>query len=202
MASVLVTAFEAYDTWQANASWLALVELTKDLPAAPRIVTRRYPVDFDEMRKRLEEDLADDYDFALHLGQAPGLGRIHLESIAINVGGHSHQSPDHYQTLVEDGPAAYRSSLPLADWSLLLRQQGIPAQVSHHAGTYLCNATMYMSHYIAEQRCLKTRSTFLHLPLDVSQALSNGKDLASLPAAISGRAIRLVIEQLASVSVE
>ena len=46
MASVLITAFEPYDRWEANSSWLALVELTKDLPSEPRITTRRYPVDF------------------------------------------------------------------------------------------------------------------------------------------------------------
>lgn len=202
MASVLVTAFEAYDEWQSNASWLALVELTKDLPQLPRIVTRRYPVDFGDMRKRLEQDLAEGYDFALHVGQAPGLGRIHLESVAINVGGHSQQSPDEYQTLVEDGPVAYRSSLPLAVWAAKLRRQGIPAQVSYHAGTFLCNATMYMSHHIAQQRGLKTRATFLHLPLETSQVLENGRDLASMPSSLAANAIRIVIEQMTAVSVE
>ena len=72
MVSVLVTAFEAYDQWQENASWLALVELTKELPQSLTIVTRRYPVDFEETRKRLERDLADNHEFAIHLGQAPG----------------------------------------------------------------------------------------------------------------------------------
>lgn len=202
MASVLLTAFEAYDQWQSNASWLALIELTRDLPSTPRIVTRRYPVDFAEMRKRLERDLADDYDFALHVGQAPGLGRIHLEAVAINVGGHSQQSPDEFQPLVSDGPVAYRSSLPLAPWAAMLRRQGIPAQVSYHAGTFLCNATMYMSHYIAEQQSLKTQATFLHLPLDTSQVLHNGRDQASMPASFAAQAIRLVIEQMTGVEVE
>ena len=32
MKKVLVTAFEPYDRWKTNASWLALVHLTQDLP--------------------------------------------------------------------------------------------------------------------------------------------------------------------------
>lgn len=202
MVRVLVTAFEAYDDWLSNASWLALVELTKDLPQVPKIVTRRYPVDFGDMRKRLEADLAENYDFALHVGQAPGLGRIHLESVAINVGGHSQQSPDQYQRLAKEGPVAYRSSLPLAAWAAILRQQGIPAQVSYHAGTFLCNATMYMSHHIARQHGLKTQATFLHLPLAPSQVLDDNRDWASMPSPLAANAIRSVIEQMTLVAVD
>ena len=58
MPRVLVTAFEPYDVWSENASWLALVELTRDLPVRPEVTTRLYPVDYAEMRKRLERDLA------------------------------------------------------------------------------------------------------------------------------------------------
>src|SRR5262245_50824012 len=93
VSSILITAFEPYDRWQENSSWLALVELTRELPLEPKVVTRRYPVDFEQTRSRLFEDLAAGYDFALHLGQAPGIGRIHLEAIGVNVGGHSSLLP-------------------------------------------------------------------------------------------------------------
>ena len=58
-----------------------------------------------------------DYDYALHLGQAPGIGRIQLEAIGINVGGHHEQTSDQFQPLIAGGPPAYQSSLPLADWA-------------------------------------------------------------------------------------
>ena len=196
MSSVLVTAFEPYDHWESNSSWLALVELTKDLPGGLRVTTRRYPVNFEEMSEQLASDLADDYDFALHLGQAPGSGRILLEAIGVNIGGLSRQPPEEYQPLVPDGPTAYRSCLPLADWSVCLRAAGIPAQVSYHAGAFLCNATLYMSHYFAQQQQLKLQSTFIHLPLDVSQATTEQHNVASLPAQISAAAIRLLLRQL------
>ena len=92
---------------------------------------------------------------------------------------------------------AYRSSLPLADWAVKLRRAGVPAQVSYHAGTYLCNATLYWSHWLAERMALKTQSAFIHVPLDVSQVVNEPHGAASLPATISGHAIGLILEELA-----
>jgi pyroglutamyl-peptidase len=196
MTTVLVTAFEPYDRWQENASWLALVELTRELPPAAKVVTRRYPVDFDEARARLANDLAADYDFALHLGQAPGIGRIHIEAIGINVGGHSTQTADEFQPLALDGPPAYRSALPLSDWATHIRELGIPCQVSYHAGTYLCNALLYLTHHIAATQRLKTRATFVHLPLAPSQVLGERQDWPSLPSSDCALALRRIIELL------
>src|SRR3982751_5617144 len=102
MPHVLLTAFEPYDRWKANASWLTLVQLTQNFPEQPQITTRLYPVDFADVKFRLEEDLAKNFDYALHLGQAPGSSRIQLEAIGLNIGGSSSQSPDQYRPLIED----------------------------------------------------------------------------------------------------
>ena len=61
MLNVLITAFEPYDRWQQNASWLSVVELTRSLPEQPKIVTRLYPVDFEKARQRLAADLEANY---------------------------------------------------------------------------------------------------------------------------------------------
>lgn len=196
MKSVLITAFEPYDRWKTNSSWLSLVQLTHEMPREPAITTRLYPVDFAEVKRRLAEDLKANYDFALHLGQAPGSGRIQLEAIGINVGGSSSQTPDQYRPLADDGPVAYQSMLPLGEWSVALRRAGIPAQVSYHAGTYLCNATLYLSCYFAERLALSTQSAFIHLPLDCSQTAGLREDLASIPATISAVALRLILAEL------
>jgi pyroglutamyl-peptidase len=196
MPRILLTAFEPYDRWPENASWLALVELTRELPEGPRIVTRRYPVDFELAHARLMEDLAAEYDFALHLGQAPGISRIHLEAIGVNVGGHSSQTPDEFQPLVAGGPAAYRSALPLADWSSKIEAAGIPCQVSYHAGTYLCNALLYLTHHIAEQQRLRTRAAFVHLPLAPKQVLADRQDWPCLTSSHCAAAIRLILNEM------
>jgi pyroglutamyl-peptidase len=198
MSNVLITAFEPYDRWQSNSSWLSVIELTKERPAEPKITTRLYPVDFRAAKAKLHEDLQANYDFALHLGQAPGAANVRLEAIGLNVGGSSQQLPEEFQPLAVDGPAAYQSVLPLGRWAGLMRRAGIPAQVSYHAGTYLCNATLYLSHYFTQQLGLKTRSCFVHLPLSTSQAISERQDIASMPTPMAALALRLILNDLAT----
>jgi pyroglutamyl-peptidase len=195
MPTVLLTAYEPYEGWPTNASWSALVELTRDLPSMPRITTRLYPVDFELMREQLAQDLQANYDYALHLGQAPGSARIQLEAIGVNVACHQRGqlAPP---PIMADGPMAYRSSLPLADWCTKLRNAGIPAEVSFHAGTYLCNAALYLTHYFSERMGLNTRATFLHLPLEPAQVIHELRDLPSMPATTSAMALRLLLAEL------
>lgn len=197
MRRVLLTAFEPYDRWSENASWLALMDVVRQPVAGIKLITRRYPVDFQAARQRLEDDLAQQPDVALHLGQAPGLARIHLEAIGLNVGGHSAQSPDTFQPLVPEGPVAYRSTLPLAEWAAGLRTQGIPCQVSYHAGTYLCNALLYLSLHLAAQRGSSWQAAFVHLPLAPSQVLDQRQDWPSLPTPVAAQAIRWILSRLA-----
>jgi pyroglutamyl-peptidase len=196
MATVLLTAFGPYEHWQENSSWLALVELTKQLPSSPRVTTRLYPVDFGAVREQLQRDLSGDYDFVLQLGQAPGSSVIRLESMAVNIGGGSHQPPEDFQPLIAEGPVAYRSALPLHDWSRKLRQAGIPARVSYHAGTFLCNAALYYVHHFSEQLGKPTRAAFIHLPLAPSQVLHERQDLATMPTEITAAALQLVLREL------
>jgi len=193
---VLLTAFEPYGTWTTNASWLALVELTRDLPADPQVTTRLYPVDFAKVRERLAQDLAQNYDVALHLGQAPGEAGIRLETVGLNIRSPAREglpAGDSFGPLVADGPLAYASALPMAALAERIRAAGIPASVSHHAGTYVCNATLYLAHYLAERMAVQTRVGFIHVPLETSQAAVDGAKTPSLPASVSAAAIREVL---------
>ncbi len=196
MTKVLLTAFEPFDGWQENSSWLALLEFTRELPQEPRITTRKYPVDFDATYAALSKDLEQEYDVVLHLGQATGQVRLHLEALAVNVRGPRDALPDAYGLLVPDGPEAFRSQLPLAQWAGLLREAGIPAQVSYHAGTFLCNAVLYWTHLLISERGYGTRATFLHLPLECRQVLESKKDWATMPAGMMARALRIISGEL------
>jgi len=192
MPRILLTAFEPYDVWSENSSWLTLVELTHWLDFSDQVVTRRYPVDLSEMAHRLEGDLTHGFDYAVHLGQSPGSPAIKLETTGLN-------STDQGTRLVASGPAAYRTTLPLQRWEAKLRGEGIPALVSHHAGTYLCNAALYLSQHFAEERALPTRSFFIHLPLapqQVSERLGSNPPLASMSLQMMAYAISLVLTDL------
>lgn len=196
MTRILLTAFDAYETWTENASWLLLQHLMRDLSPSAEVTTRLYPVDFSELRERLASDLQDQYDVVLMLGQAPGYGGIEFESIGLNIALPHGTHRDEARLLAEDGPVAYRSELPLGDWARELREQGVPAQVSFHAGSFLCNAALYLAHYYIEQFSLPTEAAFVHVPLDPTQTAQEVNPSASLPVEISAAAIGWVVETL------
>ncbi len=193
MPSVLLTAFEPYDEWQENSSWLALVELTRWLEDSSHITTRRYPVCFDSVRKRLAEDLRGNYDLVLHLGQAPGSTHIRLEAVGLNV--HANGQP-----LIAGAPTAYRSTLDLEAWREKLVQAGIPTQVSQHAGTYLCNATLFVSQHILAQQQLSSQTAFIHLPLTPAQAARQTTMMASMSTPLVAAAIAAMLAAHRSVA--
>jgi pyroglutamyl-peptidase len=194
--TVLITAFEPFGEWRTNASWQCLVNFTRDLPLEPKIVTRLYPVDFAAARTRLCRDLSAGYDIVLHLGQASGRATIDLEMFGLNIGGKPGEDKSNFRVLESDGPAAYRSDLPLLDWATKLRQRGIPAQVSYHAGTHLCNAMLYWTHYFAERDGYATRAAFVHVPLEPSQVVDADRSLASMPTSMTATALRCIVNEI------
>jgi len=197
---VLLTAFEPYDQWTTNSSWLVLVEMLKDFPTGGSLVTRRYPVDLPALQEKLKQDLQRDFDVVLNLGQSPGASSIKLEAIALNAAGCLDERGDELDEIVPGGPVAYRSNMPLSRWATLLRANHIPSIISYHAGTFLCNATMYLSHHElqirAKKRQPKCKVGFVHLPLATEQVASHGQSLPSLPLSTLARAVRLLIEDL------
>jgi pyroglutamyl-peptidase len=193
MKTVLLTAFEPYDRYPANASWLTLQQLSRSLPTDLEITTRLYPVEYAQARELVQQDLLAEPDYAIHLGQAPGSGRLRLETTGLNT---SLRGQSHVPLLAE-GPAAYRTTLPLDQWVLQLRAAGIPAEVSSHAGTYLCNALLYYSQHEATIRGLRTQSFFLHVPLDVSQVVHEAADTSCLPVEYSAAGLRWILSELA-----
>ena len=196
MKKVLITAFEPFDVWSANSSWLTLVELTKELPDTMDITTRLYPVDFAQVQQRLEADLETEFDIALHLGQASGATEFRLESIALNTAAENSTGP--FRKLVDDGPTAIESGLPMDRFAATLQSAGIPASLSFHAGTYLCNAIFYLSSYIATRNSMRTQCGFIHLPLTPTQTANHRAEaLPSMPADFMAGGLRLVLEEIA-----
>lgn len=200
---ILLTAFEPFAGWEANASELCLERLRREAIPGVKLTTRVYPVDFRQVRERISVDLAAGFDLAIHLGQAAGSDRVCLESVALNVAGKDDQAGESDGILETDAPLAYRTDLPLARWVERLRGEKIPVEISHHAGVYLCNAVFYWSLHLAERSVGKTRSLLIHVPLETSQARVAGGmgALPSLPAVTAARAVRLIIEDLDGIGV-
>lgn len=197
MKRVLLTSFNPFGAWSENSSWLCLMELLRNRPTSPEVTTRRYPVDFAQARELLAKDLRGDFDYVVSLGQAASATRVQIETTALNLGGEAELPSEWHSPLEADGPAAYRTSLPVARFVEQIRAAGIPCQASHHAGTYLCNATYYRAFYLAQRLALKTQPLFVHLPLDTTQAAQAAHAYPSLPAALAAAALRVLLADLA-----
>lgn len=191
MTRVLLTAFEPYDRWPDNSSWTTLADLTRWYDGPVQLTTRRYPVHLAKMRERLQNDLKADYDFAILCGQAPGTAFVRLESVGLNV--QCDGSP-----VIPGGPPAYHTTLPLPRMASQIRAAGIPAKVSHHAGTYLCNAALYVAGHVSDSFGLPTRSMFVHLPLTPAQVAREDGDGASMSVPMMSAALGILINELAT----
>lgn len=194
MPRILVTAFEPFGKWKSNASEICLNRLREQYPFSADVEYRVYPVEFTHVRELLTQEMSTGYDLTIHLGQTQQTSRIRLESVGLNFGQNPEGRRDEGFPLVVEGPVAYQSPLPLSRWAEDLRSTGIPAYVSYHAGTYLCNATFYWTHHLIETQQYKTESIFIHLPLELSQVVGLAEDFYTLPVDISAQSVARIIE--------
>ena len=95
--------------------------------------------------------------------------------------------------ILEDGPAAYFSTLPVKDMVEAMKAQGIPAVVSLSAGAFLCNHVFY----VAQNKFVGTavRSGFVHVPLMDSQG-PQFPGLPTMPLDQMVTAVRAMLEVL------
>ena len=102
------------------------------------------------------------------MGVAPGRPILTTERLGVNV--LDLTSPDNEgnqpdgQPVVQGGPAAYMTTIPVKAIVKRMREAGIPCTVSYSAGTHTCNQILYwMLHYV-QTRKLATRVGYIHLP--------------------------------------
>lgn len=194
MHKILITAFEPFLHYPTNASEQILKHWLEDHPGSDRSTfqTAILPVDFQQTEVRLLEIWQQPFDFALHLGQSPKIERFNLEMIALNLKADPNTTVD---TLDHQGPVAFKTDLPLSTWCEDLSQVGTDAEVSFHAGTYLCNATYFWStrQMLTQQRA--NRSLFVHVPLIEMQTPSTHDQIRSGSKMLS-RLMRLIEDHL------
>ncbi|NCE90935.1 pyroglutamyl-peptidase I [Pseudomonas sp. L13] len=168
MQSVLLTGFEPFDKAAVNPSWEAVrqldgVSLSEDV----QIVARCLPCAFATAAESLLQ-LINELQPAMVIatGLGPGRGDISIERVAINV--NDARIPDNLgaqpidTAVVEGGPAAYFSTLPIKAMVKAVREAGIAASVSQTAGTFVCNQVFYrLQHALAGTG---VRSGFIHVP--------------------------------------
>jgi pyroglutamyl-peptidase len=95
-----------------------------------------------------------------------------VERFAHNLDGSGSEDNDGVLSSAEidpDGPAAYRSTLPVDAIVAALRADGIPAEASRDAGGFLCNHAFYLLMRLLELERPGAKGGFVHVPADMQQ---------------------------------
>ena len=170
--TLLLTGFDPFDGAKSNPSWDAASALDGCVIGGHRIAARRLPTEFEASLRALRAAIRETGpSLVVCTGLAGGRKELSLERVAINVD--DARIPDNAgrqpidAAVVEGGPAAYFSTLPVKAIHAAIAEAGIPAEVSQTAGTFVCNHVFYgLMHRLATGRGLKgTRGGFIHVPM-------------------------------------
>jgi pyroglutamyl-peptidase len=169
--TVLVTGFEPFGGGAVNPSWMAAQALHGREIASHRVVGAQLPTAFDHSIATLRDLLLwHEPRLVICTGQAGGRTALSLERVAINVNDARIRDNAGAQPIdtpvVAGGAAAYFSTLPIKAMLLALTDEGIRAEVSQTAGTFVCNHVFYgLMHELASRPELRgTRGGFIHVP--------------------------------------
>ena len=193
MTKVLLTGFEPFGKASSNPSGEIVKQIRGD-----NIVTAILPVAYAQSAERLLALIAEhNPDVVICLGQAEGRTQITPEKVAINLD--DARLADNEGVLrndakiLENGPDAYFSTLPIKEIVEAIKVAGVPAAVSLSAGAFLCNHVFY----VAQNKFAgtKIRSGFVHVPLMDEQA-GEFPGLPTMPLDQMVKAVRTMLEVL------
>lgn len=186
---VLLTGFDAFGGQDLNPSWLAVQALHGRQIAGHRVVAAQLPTAFAGAPARLLALIGTHRPvLVICVGQAGGRSALSLERVAINLldariaDNTSAQPVD--EPVVAGAPTAYFSSLPLKAMLAALQREGLAAEVSQTAGTFVCNQVFFaLMHALATRRgWRRTRGGFIHVPWLPAQ----GSPSMALPDIVRG----------------
>lgn len=173
--TVLLTGFEPFDGGTVNPSAEIARALDGGRVAGLSVAGRVYPVSMGRIaaavRAALEETRPS---LVVSLGLAGGEPAVRLERVGVNLADFPIADNDgaapRDAPLVAGGPDAFAATLPMREIHDALLRAGIPARLSNSAGTYLCNACLYLTGHALKTRGSGARFGFIHLPYLPQQA--------------------------------
>ncbi|MFB6366358.1 pyroglutamyl-peptidase I [Paenibacillus elgii] len=193
MENVLVTGFDPFGGQRVNPALEAVRRLQGITVEGHRVEIREIPTVFDKSIERLLAAVSEiKPKLVICVGQAGGRPDITVERIAININDARIADNDGQQPVdtpvVPGGPAAYWSTLPIKAMVKGMNDHGIPASVSHTAGTFVCNHLFYgLMHHLAATGNAAVRGGFIHIPFLPEQAVQHtGQPSMSLDAVVKG----------------
>ncbi|MER7052542.1 MULTISPECIES: pyroglutamyl-peptidase I [unclassified Streptomyces] len=196
MTRVLITGFAPFGGESVNPSWRAATLVAAEPPTGLTVTATELPCVFGKSLDTLRDAIrAKAPDLVLCLGQAGGRPGVTVERAGLNLDDARIPDNDGRQPIDEpviaDGPAAYFSTLPVKACVAAMREAGVPAAVSHTAGTFVCNHVAYgLGHLIATE-FPHIRGGFVHVPWAPEQVTDG--TAPSLPPATVAHGLRALL---------
>jgi pyroglutamyl-peptidase len=167
-STLLITGFEPFGGEQINPAWEVAQALHGQVLGGARVQSVQLPCVFGASRQALAAALRQHRPVAvLSLGLAGNRSAVSFERVAINwvdarIADNAGAQPVD-QPVVAGGPSAYFTRLPIKAMLARLRDQGLPAELSFSAGSFVCNEVFYgLMH--ALRRRQQVPAGFIHLP--------------------------------------
>ncbi len=182
--TILLSGFEPFGGEKTNPSWEVAERLNGRKFGEAQVHALRLPVNCSRALEAITRAIVEMRSVAvLGLGQAGGRPSLSLEKIAVNLADERASRETEggldAKPVVEGGPDAYFSRLPLKAMMAVLCERQIPAAISLSAGVYVCNTVMYATlHALRQQPNIP--AGFIHLPFEAGQAVRRGGPSMSL----------------------
>ncbi len=198
---ILLTGFEPFGGSEVNPSILACRKLEGKTFNGFRVEVGETPLRFNEIEQRLVDLMEAHSPSAVVCTGQSSRACISLERVAINLADASRipyncGAKPRDQRIVEDGPAAYFTRLPVRVLLEKLMKAKIPAEISNTAGTFGCNQIFYLLMRYIETDQLEIPAGFIHVPSLPEQIVE--KKLPSMSLDTTVRALEVVVETLYS----
>ncbi|ASB87765.1 pyroglutamyl-peptidase I [Bacillus sonorensis] len=194
---VLLTGFDPFGGESVNPAWEAVKKLDGENIEDISIAAEKIPTVFHTSADVLKEAVQKHRpDIIICTGQAGGRPHITPERVAINIddariADNEGRMPID-QEIVQNGPAAYWSTLPIKRIVKSLRNSGIPASVSNSAGTFVCNHLFYRLMHLLNHSSSQMRGGFIHIPYLPEQTVDKKEPSLSLETIVEGLRIAAV----------
>ena len=154
---ILVTGFEPWGEWKSNPSGDVVASPEGKRIGVAEVVSAVLPVIHGDDTAVVFPSIEEHQPCAV---VSFGLGHsicLNVERVAVNLKGDD-------VPIVVGGPDAYFATLPTRSIADAIVVGGVPARLSYHAGTFLCNHIMYsVLHHLSETgRAIP--AGFIHVP--------------------------------------
>lgn len=196
---VLLTGFEPFGGEKVNPSILACRRLTGKKYNGYTVKDEEIPLRFTEIRGTIEGYIKAYTPAAVICTGQGGGSWLNLERVAVNVADvtkttYNCGTKPQDATLVEGGPTAYFTKLPIRRLLGKVRAGGVPAEISNSAGAFGCNQIFYhLMDYVAREN-LGIPAGFIHVPKLPEQVIDKREPHMSLDLIANG--LNIVVEDI------